>query len=280
MSRIIIAGVSGMLGYRLYNMAVESEHDVFGTIRRSKKNSLKEWFSDRHIYDEVDVFHMEKLLDIVDVLKPDVIINCIGAIKQIDWKKSEMIYLNSYFPHSFAEECMRRNIRVIHISSDCVFSGTRGCYSELDKPDPIDFYGLSKWMGEITDEPHLTVRTSFIGRELFSKYGLLEWFLSQEGIVEGYRNAYFSGMTAPELSKIILGLVDRDDITGLLHVHGEKISKLNLLKLMKKSFNKTNIEIVENNDYKIDRSLKSENDFDFNYTVQSMEDQLNLISVG
>lgn len=275
MQRILITGVSGMLGHQLYKQAQRSKHKVFGTLRNTRLHPLYSGkLQEQNIFSNVDVFKMKSLFQAIDKAKPSVIVNCIGAIKQIDWKESDTVYLNSFFPHYLSEECSKRGIRLIHISTDCVFSGKKGNYCEEDKPDPLDLYGLSKWLGEVTRPPHLTIRTSFIGRELFTQYGLLEWFLKQKGKIHGYKKVYFTGLTTQVLSRVILALVNHPKITGLLHVYGQKISKHNLLKLMQKIFKKNDISIEPDEEVKIDRSLYSNRNIQLPYHIPPMEEML------
>ena len=165
------------------------------------------------------------------------------------------IYINSLFPHKLYQRCLDLNIRLIHFSTDCVFSGNKGFYSEKDLPDPSDIYGRSKLLGELDYENCITIRKSVIGHELISKNGLLEWFLDQNSVVQGYKNVIFSGLTSLELARLIdVYVIPRDDLTGILHFSGESISKFDILKIIRDIYNK-NIDIVLNEDKKMDRSL-------------------------
>ena len=169
-----------------------------------------------------------------------------------------MIEINSLLPHKLLSAAEKYNIRLIHISTDCVFSGTKGNYSETDNPDPSDIYGISKLLGEFSCSKNLVIRTSIIGPELNTKRGLLEWFLSQKDECKGFEKAIFSGLTTLELSKVIgKYIIPRKDLTGLINISSKPISKLDLLKIIKKVYLKK-IKISISNDLKIDRSLNSE----------------------
>jgi len=147
---------------------------------------------------------------------------------------------------------------MIHISTDCVFSGKKGNYTEQDPSDAIDLYGRTKYLGEVYYPPHcITLRTSIIGRELKTRLGLIEWFLSQEGQIQGYKNAIYSGVTTHELARVIQNyVIPNEDLTGLYHVSSDPISKYDLLQIAKQAYGKS-ISIQPNTDFRIDRSLNS-----------------------
>ena len=276
MERILVTGVTGMLGHQLYKCAKNRGNEIFGTIRGKKADRDEaNWiYSDPKVFGEVDVFKMNTLIEVLDKVEPKVVINCIGAIKQAEFKKSEIIYLNSYLPQFLGEECSKRHIRLVHISTDCVFSGVKGNYTERDTPDPIDTYGLTKWMGEVTNNQHLTIRTSFIGRELSTHYGLMEWFMSRKGVIRGFRRAYFSGLTTLTLSKAILTLAEKPDIAGLVHVHGERISKYQVLELLVDVFERNDVTIQGDDGVQIDRSLRTERTAELSLKIPPMKDML------
>jgi len=174
---------------------------------------------------------------------PDVVINCIGIVKQLPAASDPLpsIAINALFPHQLAKICRQKNIRLIHMSSDCVFSGNRGNYSEDDPSDAEDLYGRTKYLGEVNYPGCLTVRTSIIGRELETAHGLIEWFLSQEGkTVSGYRKAIFSGLTTIALSEIIGEIIsDYPVLHGIRQIASEPVSKYDLLNLVKKTYGMT-----------------------------------------
>ena len=192
---------------------------------------------------------------------PDVVVNCIGIVKQADAVADPVttVRVNSLFPHELAALCVRRNVRLIHLSTDCVFSGRRGSYTERDEPDPVDFYGRSKLLGEPSGPGVLTLRTSMIGWELGGRrQGLLEWFVAQRGsTVSGYTRAVFSGPTAPVLAALIAELAERHpELEGMRHVGAEPIAKYDLLLALREAL-ALDVEIVPDDGVVIDRSLDS-----------------------
>jgi dTDP-4-dehydrorhamnose reductase len=194
-------------------------------------------------------------------VRPDVVINCIGIVKQDAAAKDPIpsIAINSLFPHQVAAMCARSNARLIHISTDCVFSGRGGNYRESDTPDAEDLYGRSKLLGEVTEYDSLTIRTSIIGRELRSRYGLLEWFLAQNGkTVRGFTRAIFSGFTTRALARILGDIIERRPaLHGLWHVASAPISKFDLLSLIKSVYD-VNIAIEPDPTFVCDRSLNGD----------------------
>ena len=192
---------------------------------------------------------------------PDVVVNCIGIVKQADAVADPVttVRVNSLFPHELAALCVRRNVRLIHLSTDCVFSGRRGSYTEGDEPDPVDFYGRSKLLGEPSGHGVLTLRTSMIGWELGGRrQGLLEWFVAQRGsTVSGYTRAVFSGPTSPVLAGLIAELAERHpELEGMRHVGAGPIAKYDLLLALRKAL-ALDVEIVPDDGVVIDRSLDS-----------------------
>jgi dTDP-4-dehydrorhamnose reductase len=188
----------------------------------------------------------------------DVIINCAGLTKALATDPVLAIRVNSLAPHVMVAAATANSARLIHISTDCVFSGHHGNYSEEDIPDPVDLYGRSKLLGEVTDNRHLTVRTSFIGPELNTRHGLLAWFLAQEGRISGYARVFWSGFTSLALSRILLELALRPEVTGLLHMAGERIDKHSLLCKLQAAFNKRDVVIEPSNQPMCDRSLSNQ----------------------
>ncbi len=194
----------------------------------------------------------------IEKYKPDVVINCIGIVKQLPAANDPLqsIAINALFPHQLAHICQQRGIRLIHISTDCVFSGQKGNYNEDDFADADDLYGRTKYLGEVDYENALTLRTSIVGRELGTRHGLIEWFLGEEGgTVSGYTNAIFSGLTTNALSDVIATIVaDYPWMRGVWHVASDPINKYDLLTLVKKVYN-LDIVIQPENSVVIDRSL-------------------------
>jgi dTDP-4-dehydrorhamnose reductase len=192
----------------------------------------------------------------LDNLRPNVVVNCIGVVKQLAIEPPEIVRLNALFPHELAAACAPRGIRLIHLSTDCVFSGRHGGYIETDTPDPIDLYGRSKLAGEPAGPHVLTLRTSMIGWELGGRrQGLLEWFAGERGgTVRGYTRAVFSGPTTPVLSRAILAAIDHPELTGTWHVAAEPIAKHELLLALRGAL-ELEVDIVPDEALAIDRSL-------------------------
>ncbi|MDX9695827.1 MAG: SDR family oxidoreductase [Bacteroidales bacterium] len=240
--KILVLGENGMLGSQLMK-TLSKNHEVYGT------SSEKGY----HINTINDIWKFD---NIFRTNKPDVVINCIGIIKQKESTPEEQILINGLFPQEMAMICADCEVKFIQISTDCVFSGKKGDYDYDDFRDATDVYGMTKALGEINFDEHLTIRTSIIGHEKNTKYGLLEWFLHSEGKVSGYSNVWYSGVTTLELAKFINDKILKYDYSGIVHFVGPKINKYDLLNLIKKVYNKE-IEIEKNVDVKLDRSLKS-----------------------
>ena len=193
--KILILGATGMLGHTLFTQFFgKDDLDVYATARSAE--GLSQWFGPEllaNIRGGVDANNPDFIMRVLDNVKPDVVINCIGIIKQLPVSKDPIasISINSLFPHKLAAACSVTGARMIHISTDCVFSGDKGNYIESDRPDATDLYGRTKALGEVDYADCVTLRTSIIGHELKGKYGLVEWFLRQEGKVKGFTNAYF-----------------------------------------------------------------------------------------
>jgi dTDP-4-dehydrorhamnose reductase len=209
----------------------------------------------------VDVLNQDSLVQALHTIRPNVVINCIGLIKQLADAKDPLSTLpvNSMFPHRLARLCALAGIRVVHVSTDCVFSGKKGHYSEKNLSDAEDLYGKSKFIGELHDQEHaITLRTSIIGHELNSNHGLVDWFLSQSGEVKGYSKAIFSGLPTVELALVIKDYVlTRPKLHGLYHVAATPIAKLELLHLIAYQYKKA-INIIPDDRLVIDRSLNGE----------------------
>lgn len=263
--KILIIGATGMLGYSLFsNLSDNSELDVYGTVRNIDG---KEAFFNDHgdkLFKGVEVNNVASVEDVIANVKPNVVINCIGLIKQhgISKQHVDAVSINSLLPHQIAAICDRYNAKFIHFSTDCVFSGEKGVYVESDIPDAQDLYGKSKCLGEVCYAPHLTLRTSIIGHELSSNVSLIDWFLLQKGTTKGFSKAVFSGLPTCVISKILTENIfpiisSTDELTGLYHLSVEPIDKYSLLQLVSSVYSK-DIEIVESTELIIDRSLNSE----------------------
>ena len=259
--KILVLGVTGMLGSAVFKyIASHTSHSVFGTMRG--KGGAK-YFDERYagsFYSDVDVLDYEALVGVFEQARPDIVINCVGLIKQLAQAKDPLstLPLNSMLPHRLSKLCALTGARLVHISTDCVFTGEKGMYLESDISDAVDLYGKSKFIGEIQDQPHaITLRTSIIGHELASNASLVDWFLSQEGAVKGFTKAIFSGVPTSELARIISDLViPHPELSGLYHVSAEPIDKFTLLNEIAKIYEKK-IDIVPDDHLAIDRSLDS-----------------------
>ena len=241
MTRVLVFGGDGMLGHQLVRR-LGARHEVASSTRR-----------------DADVRDEQAVARALRDFRPAVVVNAAGVIKQrMDAQAAAVaIEVNALFPHRLAQLCAAQGARVIHFSTDCVFSGERGRYAEADVPDARDLYGRSKLLGEL-DYPHcVTLRTSMIGRELARKSGLLEWFLSQSAPVRGYRRAVFSGLTTLELARVVERMIDTGrPAAGLYHVSAAPISKYELLQLVKAEFGLAT-EIRADDEVRVDRSLDS-----------------------
>lgn len=258
--KILILGAAGMLGHKLYQ-AFEPDFETWGTVRTDYHAYARyNIFKPNRLLGGVDVFNFDTMIEVVGVVKPDVVINCIGIIKQLRSAKNPIISLtiNSLLPHRLANLCQAAGARLLHISTDCVFSGRQGMYTEADVSDAEDLYGRTKFLGEVDQAGCLTLRTSIIGRELQTTSGLIEWFLSNKGqTVQGYTRAIYSGFTTLALARIIaMILQDQPDLSGLYQVSSEPINKYDLLLLAKDAFD-LKIDIEPQPSVAIDRSLDS-----------------------
>nr|HAT8714106.1 sugar nucleotide-binding protein [Legionella jordanis] len=259
--RILVLGATGMLGSAVFHTFNESDQfEVYGTIRNRR---AKEYFpssTHSHFLTDVDVLDVDALFHAFEKARPDLVINCIGLIKQHDTANDPLVALpiNSIFPHRLAKFCALANARLIHVSTDCVFSGRKGLYNESDPSDAEDLYGKSKFIGELADLKHaITIRTSIIGHEINSHHALVDWFLSQEKAVKGYAKAIFSGLPTFELARVMRDyILPRPDLHGLYHVAAKPINKHDLLALVSEIYNKK-INIIADEQVVIDRSLNA-----------------------
>jgi dTDP-4-dehydrorhamnose reductase len=260
--RVLILGATGMLGCAVYKkFASDDKHEAWGTLRAAGD---RRHFAETHrarLIDGVDVTNSDALATVLNRVRPDVVINAVGVIKQLAAANDPLIVLpiNAMLPHRLAALCGLVGARMIQVSSDCVYSGITGNYLESDPSDAEDLYGKSKYIGEVHDQTHVvTLRTSGIGHELNSKNGLLEWFLAQQGQVKGFAKAIYSGLPWDELARVIQDVVlPQADLSGLYHVSTKPISKLDLLRLIADVYGKQ-ITIVPDDTVRIDRSLNSE----------------------
>lgn len=254
-NRVLILGGSGMLGHRAY-LEFRDRFDTRVTLRSTV--GLPPLFDNAHVVSPVDATKLETIERCIAAVKPTVVVNCVGVVKQLASAKDPIVSLtiNSLFPHQVAGLCRAAGARFIHLSTDCVFSGRKGMYAESDRPDPEDLYGQTKLLGEVTSEGALTIRTSMIGRELRTTTGLVEWLLSQRGgTVRGFKRAIFSGLTTPALARVLADIVmDHSGLTGLYHVAATPINKFDLLQRLNVAF-RAGITVEVSDALQIDRSL-------------------------
>ncbi len=258
---ILVLGVTGMLGSAVFRyLSSHSSHRVYGTLRSGAGCKYFPATQSAFLLSGIDVLDQDSLVSAFIQSKPDVVINCVGLIKQLADAKNPLTALpiNAMLPHRLADLCRLGGARLIHISTDCVFSGDKGMYREEDESDCTDLYGKSKYIGELHDRiDAITVRTSIIGHELNSNASLVDWFLTQQGSVKGFTRAIFSGLPTVELARVILEhVIPAETLHGLYHVSVDPVDKYSLLKEVAAVYGKE-IEIVPDESLVIDRSLDS-----------------------
>jgi dTDP-4-dehydrorhamnose reductase len=276
--RILIFGGDGMLGHRLL-AELARRHEVRVALRRElEAYGRYGLFGPENAFGGVDVRDAGAVLRVLDAFRPEAVVNAAGIVKQRPEAAGDAaaIEVNAIFPHFLARACAARGARLVHVSTDCVFSGKKGGYAEADPPDPVDLYGTSKLLGEVERPGALTLRTSMIGPELARKTGLLEWFLSQRGkTVRGFRRAIFSGFTTFELARTIERLlVEFPAASGLYHLAAAPISKHDLLVRINAAL-ALGVTIVPDDEVRCDRSLDgSRFRRDFGYEPPSWEEMI------
>jgi dTDP-4-dehydrorhamnose reductase len=284
--RILILGGDGMLGHQLLR-SWQGRHEVRCTLRQDLSAYVAfGLFSSANSYAGIDVRSLARLTEVFADFRPEAVVNCVGIVKQRPTAKESIpsLEINALLPHRLAVLCKGIGAKLIHLSTDCVFSGKKGNYRENDPSDAEDLYGKTKFLGEVHDENCLTLRTSIIGRELTRKKSLLEWFLAQNGPVKGFRNAIYTGFTTLEIGRIIEKmLLEHPDASGVYQVSSDSINKYELLLLFREKLGHA-IEILPDESFHCDRSLDS-NRFrrEFNYTPptwESMIEELNTKGQG
>ena len=251
-----------MLGHAFFThfCAHAPTHDVRVTLHRNLEayNSFGV-FSAATTFAGVDARSTDRLIEVLAEFRPEVVINAIGIVKQRNAAKENLpcIELNALLPHRLAVLCKGVGARLVQLSTDCIFSGKQGNYQESDPSDAEDLYGKTKFLGEVHENHCLTLRTSSVGPELGSSKGLLAWFLAQRSSVKGFRNAIYTGLTSPELARVVADLlVNHPDASGLYQLAGDPINKYDLLHLFKARFHRE-IEILPDETFHCDRSLDS-----------------------
>ena len=258
--KLLIIGINGMLGNTLFKYFGERTNIKTYGLLRHKKNILNffNYLNSERII-EKDFLDIENLDQIFNDLSPNIIFNCVGIVKQNPLSNDPLISIkvNSIFPHLLNKLSLKFKARLVHFSTDCVFSGSNGDYLETDFADANDIYGRSKFLGEISNNGNITLRTSFIGKELGTNRALLNWFLSQKGNIKGYKNAIYSGLTTLEVARVLdKYVIPNPELQGLYHLSGEKIDKYSLLSLLNEVYKK-DLFIEEDLNIRIDRSLNS-----------------------
>ncbi len=259
-TRVLVLGASGMLGNAMLRLFAQSpQHNVVGSVRSASALASLEPTLRPLVVAGVDVENFDSLTALFANVRPDVVINCIGLVKQLAEADDPLVALpvNALLPHRLARLCSLAKARLVHVSTDCVFSGSKGMYTEQDEPDAKDLYGRSKLLGEVNYPHAVTLRTSIIGHELGSAHGLVGWFLAQQGSVKGFRCAVFSGLPTVELARVIRDIViPQPVLRGVHHVSAAPINKFDLLTLVAQVYGKK-IDIVPDEKLVIDRSLDS-----------------------
>lgn len=256
--KVLVIGASGMIGSTVLRVLSENrDWDVYGTVR---DESVKRFFAEpvaQRLKPSIDVEQPDALVKVLGNVRPDVVVNCAGLTKHKPEAEDPLVAIpiNTLMPHRLAELCKLVGARLIHVSTDCVFSGEKGYYVEDDFADARDVYGKSKALGEVVYPHTVTLRTSTIGHELDSRFGLLDWFLSQQGRCKGYTKAIFSGLPTVVFAQVVRDLViPNDKLSGLYHVAAEPIAKFDLLKMIAEVYGKA-IDIEPDDGLVIDRSL-------------------------
>ena len=257
--KVLVLGGDGMLGHELF-LHLRSRHEARVTLRQPLAAYASDGlFNAGNTYAGLDARAYAALERVLEDYRPEAVVNAIGIVKQRPESEDAIVSIevNALLPHRLALSCRRLGARLVHLSTDCVFSGEKGRYGEEDRPDPLDVYGRSKLLGEVSGEGALTLRTSMIGRGLYRKTSLVDWFLAQHGKVQGYRNAIFSGLTTRALSRVIALLLEKHaQASGLYHVSAAPISKYDLLVKLRERL-QAPVEIVPADEPRIDRSLDS-----------------------
>ena len=260
LQKVLVLGITGMLGNAVFRLFSQSAgFETHGTARSAAGLRYFDQVLRPRIHVGVDVERHDHLVQIFSRVRPDVVINCVGLVKQLAEADDPLTALpiNALLPHRLTRLAALSGARLVHVGTDCVFTGLKGHYSESDAPDALDLYGRSKLLGEVDESHAVTLRTSIIGHELSSAHSLVGWFLAQEGRVRGFTRAVFSGLPTVELAKVIRDhVLPRPDLRGLWHVSSEPIAKYDLLQLVKVAYGKS-IEIVPDEKLVIDRSLDS-----------------------
>ena len=261
---ILVIGAGGMLGHKMFQILSTQFEHTYGTLRGRRSDppfDEIDLFQSARIIQDVDLMKLDRLDSLLQELRPDVIVNCAGIVKQRQAAKDAIpsITVNALLPHRLAAAQQGWSGRLIHFSTDCVFSGSRGHYSETDEPDASDLYGRSKFLGETAAANALTLRTSIIGRELQHFESLLEWFLHQQATtIRGFRQVFWSGVTTNYLAELVARIIrEQPTLHGLYQLSSGKISKFDLLTLLRNAYEQP-VEIEPDDTTTCDRSLNGQ----------------------
>lgn len=260
MSRVLVLGAAGMLGHKMLQTLSSEGHEVSGTVRGdlAPLGVVGTFLSEiAPILEHVDVTDLKTVQLAIDEVDPDVVVNCVGVVKQRPSANDSItsITVNALFPHQLAPICTGSERRLIHFSTDCVFSGRRGSYTEEDESDALDLYGRTKYLGEVGSDA-LTLRTSIIGRELSAFQSLVEWFIAQDGrAIQGFERVMYSGVTTLHIARTVGRIIgEYPDVSGLHQLAGPVISKYDLLCEIRDAMG-LDISIVPNSEFVLDRTL-------------------------
>jgi dTDP-4-dehydrorhamnose reductase len=259
--RILILGGDGMLGHRLL-AHLQKNHETKVTLHRDlAAYEPYGLFTRDNSYAGVEAQDADRMLEVVADFRPEAVVNTVGIVKQRGAAKEAIpsLEINALLPHRLALLCKAVGVRLVHVSTDCVFSGRKkGGYTEEDVPDPLDLYGRTKLLGEVSEPGCITLRTSIIGLELSRRTGLIEWFLSQRGEIRGFTKAIYTGLTTAEMSRVIERvLVEHQALSGVWQVASEPINKHDLLVRFSEVLGRDDVSIVPDDSVRIDRSLSA-----------------------
>ena len=256
MSRVLVFGGDGLLGSHLYQ-ELHDKCELAVTLHGSLSDFPEGLFAGAHVIERVDAADDTVVTASIAAFRPDWIINAIGLVKRDRaGNRVASLQANTLFPHLLAQLSLERGARLMHFSTDCVFSGERGMYRESDRADCQEWHGLCKALGEPIGESVLVLRTSFVGLELRCRRSLIEWFLAQRGRVPGYRRALWSGLTAAEIARVVIALISREEaLAGLWHVAGQPISKFDLLTALNVRLNERGVSVIPDDSFVCDRRL-------------------------
>lgn len=262
--RVLVLGGTGMLGHKVFQSLAQRFSDTWCAMRGQRSDPR--WqrlhlFEGTRVRDGLDAMDLDSVDALLRELRPSVVVNCVGAIKQRAEAQEAIasITLNALLPHRLTAVAQEWGARIIHFSTDCVFSGAKGRYTEEDQSDVTDLYGMTKHLGEVANRNAITLRTSFIGRELHHHQSLLDWFLAQEHTkVRGYRRVWWSGVTSNHLADVVAGVIENhQQLSGLYHVSSGRISKYELLLRLRDGLD-LDIEVTPDDSVECDRSLEGQ----------------------